>query len=39
MTLEYDIVTYEVMLDINGMDSFINKEVLSQERGYFWEEP
>ena len=31
MTLEYDIGEDEFILDINGMDAFINDEVPSQE--------
>ena len=34
MTLESVIGAYEFMLDIDGMDAFINKEVTSQEEEY-----
>ena len=33
MTLESDIGTDEFMLDIDGMDAFINEEVTSQQEG------
>ena len=39
MELEYAIGIYEFMLDIDGMDAFINKEVTSQEEEYVWEKP
>ena len=39
MTLESAIVADKFMLDIDGMDEFINKEVLSQEEDDVQEEP
>ena len=34
MTLKSTIVADKFMLDINGMDEFINKDVMSQEEEY-----
>ena len=39
MTLKSTIVADKFMLDINGMDEFINKDVMSQEEEYVQEEP
>ena len=39
MKLYFSIDAYEFMSDINGMDSFINEEVPSQEQEYVWDEP
>ena len=39
MAMKSAIGTYEVMLDINGIYAFIDKEVLSQEEEDVWEEP
>ena len=38
MTLESTIGADKFMLDLDGMDSFINDEVLSQEEEDIWEE-
>ena len=37
MELEFAIGSDEFMLDIDGIDSFINEEVLSQEEEDVWE--
>ena len=39
MTLESAFFTDEFMLDLDGMDAFINEEVTSQEGEDVWEEP
>ena len=39
MTLESTISKYEFMSDLDGMDEFINEEVLSLEGKYFFKEP
>ena len=39
MTLDSAIGADEFMLDLDGMDTFINEEVLSQEWEDVWEEP
>ena len=39
MALEYVISTDGFISDLNGMDSFINKEFMSQEGGSVWQEP
>ena len=39
MTLESVIGEDEFILDLDGMDAFINEGVLSKEEEYFWKEP
>ena len=39
MTLESTIGADEFMLDLDGMDAFINAEVPQQEEEDVWEEP
>ena len=39
MMLESAIGADEFMLDLDDMDTFVNKEVMLQEEEYVWQEP